>query len=429
MPAFKVSSEQKVGQIAREVLGKLEPFCARRDELFSAASALEPAEAAAQLDGGLVLSRFGPHDVVLYASSGALSPPLVPTATTANAPPTTTAEELAAELEAWVVAVEAAAEACEEPPCNPEPPTGPEPEGVYCARLRETIHVLLTRSSRDAFLLTPMRYALVAPPLPHVAPRAAVLGPAAAALAPHLAAKLCAVHVTLAAAVEWAVSRQMAVGAATAAALEGGGAISDEIAAAVLERRLKAPDALRRGWVLDNEPRSAELAALLETRALHPHRVYSGGGPIAAKLFTSVAEKSDLAACGLVVPRRRRAQRVVPARRRREGPARCAAAAAAPRGRPRVGARRGRERARRASRRVPSQPRPHAHLLPRHVAPPEAAAALRGAPARRRAARAPPLCGRLPVAASRRQSPPVATSHPSVAYQSPYTHTSTFCLP
>ena len=41
------------------------------------------------------------------------------------------------------------------------PPKGPEHEGVYCARLRESIYVFLTRSARDTFVQTPMRCALM----------------------------------------------------------------------------------------------------------------------------------------------------------------------------------------------------------------------------------------------------------------------------
>jgi hypothetical protein len=42
------------------------------------------------------------------------------------------------------------------------PPKGPEHEGIYCARLRESIYVFLTRSARDLFVRTPMRCALMA---------------------------------------------------------------------------------------------------------------------------------------------------------------------------------------------------------------------------------------------------------------------------
>ena len=293
VPVIKLNALAKSGQLHWQIREELAPWLTRRPALFAKACALEPIDAATQLeDGSALLSKFGYHDPHLLITSKLLSSPLVPTKSTVNPPPPPTAEEI----------VEAAEDGEEVPMVVA--PSEPEAEGVFCARLHERIYVFATRSARQAFLTDPIRYALAAPPPPHVPPRAAVLGcgSAASTLATKLAAKLKAVHVSVQEAVLWAKERGTAIGLASAVvASTGGTTLSDEQAVRLLEQRLYAPDVLRRGWVLEGGPLTAALAAALDARGLRPHRAYSAPPPNEPPC-EAAAEGSDLAMRGLVVP-------------------------------------------------------------------------------------------------------------------------------
>ena len=170
VPNFAVSTSIKPGYIAREVRTVLAPWTSLRPSLFATAAAVEPADGAAMLSSGsATLSRFDTHDPVLWVMHGLLSPPLVPTADSVSPPPLPSDEELA----------EAEAAVAELPPPPPPPEEGeepveepeeskaakakllaikkarnsPEPEGIFCARLREK-HTPFKRSHRDASLQT-----------------------------------------------------------------------------------------------------------------------------------------------------------------------------------------------------------------------------------------------------------------------------------
>ncbi|KAL1527514.1 hypothetical protein AB1Y20_008904 [Prymnesium parvum] len=293
VPTLVLDAMTKPKQLERLMLAAVEPWTKLRSSIFAKALALDAPTADAQLVGAqAMLSKFAYHDPVMLLDQGLLSAPLVP----ALAPPVP--EPPPAEEEEN----EPSPDDDEE---SAPPPPPPPIDGVFPARLRDQIYVFQTLANREAFLKDPMRYALAAPPPPHIVPRAAVVGEPAssvAQLAAILSERVGAVEVSIASATEWVLQSGCALDSSLRSALDAGLELKTEHALRVLQLRLGAPDALAKGWVLTAAPADSALADALGRSALMPHRVYHVAAPDAPPAEPLRSVLKSYAARGIVVP-------------------------------------------------------------------------------------------------------------------------------
>jgi hypothetical protein len=310
-----MDATHKPMQLQREIRAAVAPFTSGRHSLLAGSvQRLSPADAAELLAAGEVsLSHFGTRDPVQLAQPGAPMPPLplwrgarASTGTVPEVAGTEANGEMVAAVEgeakagdegrvegvgeetgeqAEVRAV-ATAEAAERAAIEVAERLATEaarvadlatadPEPVWSARWREHVFFFSSRLNREAFVAEPGRYIAAGPPPPYVPLRLCVLsaeedGARRSALASRLAERLGVVCVSTEAALRYAAAADASMRALLAAGVE-----SDlGLIAAALTLRLSAPDAVRRGWVLDGAPASNNLAAALEAVALRPHRVF-----------------------------------------------------------------------------------------------------------------------------------------------------------
>lgn len=316
-----VDATHKPMQLQREIRAAVAPFTSGRHSLLAGrAQMILPADAAELLAAGEAsLSHFGTRDPVQLAEPGAPMPPLplwrsarASTGAATNGANAEASADVQAEAEAEgeesderaevraVAAAEAAERAATEAARAAEL-TAADPEPCWTARWRKHVYMFSSRLNCEAFVAEPGRYLAAGPLLPYVPARLCVLsaeedGARRSALASRLAERLGAVCVSVEGALRYAAAADASVRAHVAT---GAGSASDPgLAAAALTLRLSAPDAVRRGWVLDGAPISKDFAAALEAVALRPHRVFVlPGGTRAAE-----GAAAEWAARGIVDP-------------------------------------------------------------------------------------------------------------------------------